>query len=347
MNINTNQTENKKKGLDICKNVRGLLAKFPKKELLVYPTPVHRLKNLEKTIIHNPIWIKRDDLTGIGIGGNKIRNLEYLLGDAVEKKCDTVICSGPNQSNLVSLTAAAARKIGLKCISIHNDEKPEKLKGNMLLNYITGSDTIFIGKVNADEREKKVKELSKALKENGKNPYIIYNGSSTPLGILGYVEAAVELYEQILENDINIQHVFIPAGNGGVAAGFIFGTGLIGVPFHVHVISVENTKNVLYKILADFKKELSILIGINLLNEIEEIMTIYEKYLGEGWGISTEEADSMIFEFAQLEGIFVEKVYTSKTLVGMTDIIKESAISKDEGVCFIHTGGMGALFAQY
>ncbi len=347
MNIDSRNTKKKIEGLNICKEARELLTKFPKKDLLVYPTPVHRLKNLEKIIERVPIWIKRDDMTGIGIGGNKIRNLEYLLGDAVENNCDTVICSGRNQSNLVSLTAAAARSAGLRCISVHNDEKPQKLIGNMLLNHIFGSDTIFIGEVNEDERNKKVEEISKTLSSNGKNPYIIYNGSSTPLGILGYVEAAIELYEQILENDIDIKHVFIPAGNGGVAGGFIFGTGLIGVPFHVHVISVENTKSVLYKILTDFKKELSILIDVKLQYEIEEIMTIYEDYMGEGWGIPTEEADAMIFEFARLEGILVEKVYTSKTLVGMIDILKSDIIPKNEGACFIHTGGMGALFAQY
>lgn len=347
MNIDKQKIEKKNRDLEICRNARTLLSKFPKKDLLIYPTPVHRLKNLERTVKHIPIWIKRDDMTGIGIGGNKIRNLEYLLGDAVEKKCDTVICSGRNQSNLVSLTAAAARIAGLECVSVHNEEKPKKLIGNMLLNHIFGSNTIFIGEVDENERNKKVEEISQNIKESGKSPYIIYNGSSTPLGILGYVEAAIELYEQILENDINIRHVFIPAGNGGVAGGFIFGTGLIGVPFHVHVISVENTENVLHKILTDFYNELNHLIRKENQHDIEEIMTIYEKYMGEGWGISTKEADAMIFEFAQLEGILVEKVYTSKTLVGMVDILKNNSIPENEGVCFIHTGGMGALFAQY
>jgi len=333
--------------LDGCNEVRELLKKFPKQELVVCPTPIHRLKNLEKTIGHNSLWIKRDDMTGIGIGGNKIRNLEYLLGDAVENKCDIILFSGHLQSNLCSLAAAAARKLGLDCISVHNNDPPKTLEGNTLLNYILGVQSIYIGEVDTDERTRHVEQISTDLIKKGKNPYIIYNGSSTPLGILGYVEAAVELHEQCLKSNIKIKHVFIPGGNGGIAAGFIFGTGLLDIPFHVHVISVENPKNELYEIIVNFKNKLEDLMGEKLRYNIDNIMTVYENYRGEGWGCSTRESDEMIFQLARLEGIFVEKVYTSKTVVGMVDMVKNNVIPKNESVCYIHTGGLGALFAQF
>jgi len=330
-----------------CNKVRELLKKFPKQELVVYSTPLHRLKNLEKTTGHNSLWIKRDDMTGLGIGGNKIRNLEYLLGDAVENQCDTILVSGPLQSNLCPLAAAAARKLGLDCISVHNDDPPKALEGNTLLNYILGIQSIYIGKVDTDERTRRVEQISKDIIKKGKKPYIIYNGTSTPLGAMGYVEAAVELHEQCLKKHINIKHVFVPGGNGGLAAGFIFGTGLLDIPFHVHVISVENHKNELYKIIVNFKNKLEGLIGEKLSYNIDDIMTVYENYRGEGWGCSTKESDEMIFQLARLEGIFVEKVYTSKTVVGMVDMVKNNIILKNEGICYIHTGGLGSLFAQF
>jgi len=333
--------------LDGCNRVRELLKKFPKQELIVYPTPIHRLKNLEKTIGRNPLWIKRDDMTGIGIGGNKTRSLEYLLGDAIENKRDTILVSGHIQSNLCCLAAAAARKLGLDCIGVYNDDSPKTLEGNTLLSYILGIQPIYVGQVDTDERGRQVEQISTDLMKKGKNPYIIYNGSSTPLGMLGYVEAAVELNEQCLKKHINIKHVFVPGGNGGLAAGFIFGTGLLGIPFHVHVISVENPKNELYEIIVNFKNELEDLMGEKLSYKIDDIMTIYENYMGEGWGCSTKESDEMIFQFARLEGIFVEKVYTSKTVAGMVDMVRNNVIPKNESVCYIHTGGLGSLFAQF
>lgn len=332
--------------LEICK-VRKLLQRFPKQELVVYPTPLHRLKSLEKAICDNSLWIKRDDMTGIGMGGNKIRNLEYLLGDAIEKECDTIIVSGPLQSNLCSLAASAARKLGLDCISVHNDDSPDTLEGNVLLNHILGVQSVYLGKVDTQERTKYVEQIYRNLIKEGKKPYIIYNGGSTPLGALGYVEAAVELYEQCIANDIDIKHVFIPGGNGGIAAGFIFGTGLLDMPFHVHIISVEYPKKELRNIIADFKIGLEDLMEAKINYSFDEFVTVYEDYRGEGWGCSTEESDEMIFNLARLEGIFIEKVYTSKTVVGMVDRIKKNMIPKDEGVCYIHTGGLGSLFAQF
>ena len=133
--------------LEVCNKVRGLLKGFSKQQLVVYPTPLHRLKRLEKAIGHNSLWVKRDDMTGLGMGGNKIRNLEYLLGDAMKKDCDTIIVSGPLQSNLCSLAASAARKLGLECISVHNDDCPNTLEGNILLNHILGVQSIYLGKV--------------------------------------------------------------------------------------------------------------------------------------------------------------------------------------------------------
>lgn len=296
-------------------------------------------------MFHDSLWIKRDDLTGLAFGGNKTRNLEFLLGDAIYKKCDTIIVPGPIQSNLCCMTAAAANKLGLRCIQVFNDDKPTKITGNSTLNQLLGVDSHYIGKKDLQAQTIYMQELAKSIEIAGNKPYIIYNGSSTPLGALGYVNAALEIYEQILKNKHMIRNIIIGAGYGGTAAGLIFGTGILGIPFHIHVISVEFEKERLYQILQSFMKELEELIGIPLTCNLDDIMTIYDDYMGDGWGCSTEESDNMVYAFPQIEGIFVEKIYTSKPLVGMTDLLSKKAIPRDEGTCYWHTGGLPALFA--
>lgn len=333
--------------MTICKETRMLFEKFPKQKLVLNPTPLCRMKRLEKEACHDSLWIKRDDMTGLAIGGNKARNLEYLLGDAIEKGCDTIIVTGPLQSNLCCQTGSAARKLGLDCIIIHNDDEPLELEGNTLLNHLLGIKTIYLGKKTEQEREKYASIVCSDMSKKGKKPYIIHSGGSTPLGVIGYIELAVELYEQCIQNNIDIKHVFVPAGNGGIAAGFIFGTSLLNRPFNVHVISVEYSYNELLRRIKNLINGLENLLGLKMNLKMDDFVHIYEKYRGDGWGSPTKKSVDIIFKLAELEGIFIEKVYTSKTLVGMLDIIKSGVIPKEEGVCFLHTGGLGSLFAQF
>lgn len=331
---------------DNVNKILNALGQFKRANLGIFPTPVHRLKNFQRKLYRNDIWIKRDDLTGLGMGGNKVRTLEYLLGDALLKASDTILVSGPLQSNMCALAGAASRKIGLDCISVHNSDTPKELKGNLLLLSLLGTRSYFIGEKDEDERQQFVEKIAIELKMQGKKPYIILKGGSTALGALGYVQAAVEMYEQIRKLELNIKHVFMPAGNGGTVAGLIVGAGLLEIPFHVHVISVEYPKKDLLKIINNFINETEELIGMKITYPIDRVMTIYDDYMGEGWGKPTKESESMLYEFPQLEGIFVENVYTSKTVVGMVDLLKKQVIPEKEGACYWHTGGLPSLFAQ-
>lgn len=320
------------------------LGRYNKVELGVFPTPLHRLRGFEKKHRHNPIWIKRDDLSGLGLGGNKVRVLEYILGDALLKDSDTILVSGPLQSNMCTLTAAASRKLGLDCITIHNSETPKELKGNLVLNSILDIKSYYIGEKSIEQRQQFMEEVAIGLVKESKIPYSIENGGSTTLGSLGYVWGAIEIYKQIIQENLNIQHIFMPAGNGGTVAGLIAGAGLLGVPFHVHVISVEHSKEKLTKIIYDFVKEIEIELNLEIAGSLELIMTIYEDYMGEGWGMGTKESEAMIYNFAQLEGFYVEDVYTSKVMVGMVDLLEKQIIPENEGVCYWHTGGLPCLF---
>ncbi len=320
--------------------LRRLLNGLPQADLGLFPTPLQRLPRLGANL-----FIKRDDMTGLGLGGNKTRGLRFLLGDAKAKGCDTVLTAGGLQSNLCSLTAASCCKMGLKCILIHNDDRPPQLQGNMLLNSLFGAQSVFLGKTDENTRALAVETLGAELSKKGLNPYIIHNGASTPLGALGYAAAALELYEQAGELGLPLKHVGMVGAMGGTASGFIFGTALLGAPFHVHVISVEYPKETLTGILHELVEGMAQVLSCPV-PPIDSVMTVYDRYLGEGYAIPTATSKRTLLDLARQEGLVCENVYTAKTLAGLLDLIDTGSIPSGETSCFVHTGGLGALFAQ-
>lgn len=340
-----------------------LLSRLLQANLGHFPTPLQLLPRLGETTGsaghtgcagytghtgsagHTRLYIKRDDLTGLGMGGNKTRSLRFLLGDAISKGADTIITAGGLQSNLCSLTAAGCAKLGLRCILIHNDHDPAVLQGNMLLNSLSGAESHFIGKTDEDTRALAMEKLAEELRQEGSHPYIIHNGASTPLGAMGYAAAALELYKQSQEAGVELRHIGMVGAMGGTASGFVFGTALLGAPFHVHVISVEYPKAHLRSILDGLVQGIAELLSCPVPN-IEDVMTIYDEYLGEGYAAPTQASRQALLDLARYEGLFAENVYTSKTLAGLLDLIRTGRIPSDERACFVHTGGLGSLFAQ-
>ena len=237
--------------------VSELLAQFPKVGLALNPTPLHPMQRLQQDLGCGPLFIKRDDLNGLGVGGNKIRNLEYLLGDALAQGKKTILASGQTQSNLCSLCAAACCRLGLRCVLVHNSPPPKQLEGNALLNHLLGAKEYYMGEASEQERADFVEQLRVQLEQQGEEPYVIENGASSARGALGYVEAAVEIARQIQQDSSlsSIQSVCIPAGNGGLAAGMIYGTALLGNPFHIELISVEHPLEQLRAILLGFLQD--------------------------------------------------------------------------------------------
>ena len=242
--------------MDIQK-AQEVLARFPRLELGTFPTPLHAMKHMQAKLGTE----LRDDLTGLGAGGNKIRNLEYLLGDMIQKKCDVVLASGKSQSNLCALTVSACCKADLDCIIFHNDQKPNEESGNQLLNRLSRADLRYIGLMSDTEREAYVEQYAQELRQQGRCPYLIKNGASTALGALGYVQAMVELCQQCGAQGIVLKNLFVPGGNGGLATGTIFGAALTQAPFHVHVVTVEHEAAVLKKILDQLLGSFSQLTG--------------------------------------------------------------------------------------
>lgn len=327
----------------------ALMAGLPRVRLGFFPTPLTRLDSIGALLGHDRLYMKRDDLTGVSLGGNKVRGLEFLLGEALELGATTVITGGGLQSNLCSLTAAACAKVGLECVLVHNDSEPVRpggIRGNMLLNHLFGAKEVFLGPVSEDERARAMECLARDIRRSGSIPYVIHNGASTPTGSLGYLGASLEVLEQSRRAGTALKHVVIVGAMGGTAAGFVFGAAMLGRPFHVHVISVEYPESELRRRMGDLFSGLESLLGVTAPAPPEETMTIHDRYLGEGYGIPTPESATAARAFAQREGIILENVYTSKTAAGFLDLVESGVIPRTEPAACFHTGGIGALFSQ-
>lgn len=325
--------------------LQEVMGRLPRANLAPLPTPITRLYNTENRLQYRKLYLKRDDLTGLGAGGNKVRSLEYLIGHAMEQGCDTLVASGQDQSNLCALTAAAAARADMGCVLIHNSPKPDANRGNRLLNHILGVETIFLDNTPQAEREQFAQNYCRQLSAKGRRPYLIENGATTGRGALGYVHAMLELVKQRKEQDLSIRHLFAPGGNGGIAAGLIYGNALLGFPFKLHIISVEDTAAVLSAHISDTIHQIEAITGLPFSHTLDQAADINDAYRGEGWAIPTQESQAEVLRFARDEGIFIEHVYTAKLMVGFTDYLKSGKIDAD--ACAIHTGGFGALFAQY
>ncbi len=250
--------------------LKALLGRFPRIDLGFFPTPLHTLPRLGRTVGHDHLWAKRDDLTGLGLGGNKVRSLEFFLGQALAEGADVIITAGGLQSNLCRLTAAAAAKVGLECVLVHNDDRPAFYQGNMLLSHLFGAREVFLGRVDEEARARAVEDVAAQLRRTGRRPYVVANGASTPLGVLGYVRATAELCEQwsglsggaagacsagapsggvssarvspaanLAPSSPPIRQVAMVGAMAGTVSGLVLGVALLGHPFHVQVISVE------------------------------------------------------------------------------------------------------------
>lgn len=326
--------------------LREIMNNIPRERLAPLPTPIQQLSNTEKLVgAKDKMYIKRDDLTGIGSGGNKVRCMEYILGRAKAGGYDGVLASGNGQSNLCSLAAASAARAGLKCYIVHNSDKPQQSVGNALLNDLLGVEREYMGACDSSIREKYVYDVIGRLAEKGEKYFLIRNGATTGHGALGYVNAIIELMDQCEKEGLEIKHIFAPGGNGGIATGLIYGNALMGFPFTVHIISVEDTKPVLVQHIENTIKEIEEITGLPFEYEVGKAADIVDKYMGEGWSCNTPESENEVLEFVRTEGIYIENVYTSKLMYGYKNMVKNGMIDGDSLV--IHTGGFGSLFSQY
>jgi 1-aminocyclopropane-1-carboxylate deaminase/D-cysteine desulfhydrase-like pyridoxal-dependent ACC family enzyme len=328
--------------VDLMPDLRSILRE-PRHDLVKAPTPLQRLSGFERKLGRPGLFMKRDDLMEIGLGGNKLRSLEFWLGAALRQRADIVLVAGGATSNLCRLTAAAASMAGLDCLIIHNaDDTPEN-RERSFLNRLFGAETRFIGPVGEGERGAAMKAAATELSRQGRVPYIV---GDAVLGALGYVVAAFELHEQSQREPAPLRHVVLAGSMGPTEAGFIFGNAMLGHPFQVHLVSVEYEQPELEARIRRIYDGIGQWTGLSVGGLDQAPLHYHMDHLGGGWGVPTPESEAAIIAFARTEGILVEHVYTAKTCAGFLDLIANGGIPPGEPACIIHTGGTASLFSQ-
>jgi D-cysteine desulfhydrase family pyridoxal phosphate-dependent enzyme len=320
------------------------IGKFPRIRAAALPTPFEEMTGLRAALNITPrIFIKRDDNTGLAIGGNKARKLEFLMAEAAAQRADIVITTGGAQSNHARMTAAFARKIGMKPVLVFDSDDPGRRQGNLLLDTIMGADLVFGGE--GADTEALMEKAAEGFRAQGRRPYIIPLGGSTPLGALGFVNAMYELIGQANDLRIAVTDVYVASGSAGTQGGLVLGSRLMGGTVGVRGVGVSASVATLPERVAAIANGAARLLGTPVTVLPEEV-TAYDQYVGAGYGIPTQTCLEAIRLVARTEGIILDPVYTGKAMAGFLDRVRGNMYAEGECVVFWHTGGTPALFAQ-
>ena len=306
---------------------------YSKISLGIFPTPVQKLENISRLLNVN-VFIKRDDLTGLGLGGNKVRKLEYLLADAREQGAEVVFTTGGAQSNHAMLTAAAAGKLGMKPILILKQRGVTERIGNQLLEHLMGTEVIFM---DTDSYADIYDEMDRIGVHLGVPYYKIPCGGSNALGCLGYVDCAREISQQ----DLHFDYLICAEGSGGTMAGLALGAKLFLPGTKVYGMMVDTDP--FDEITPALMRETSALLGVD--TEISAEDYHLRDMCGPGYAIPSEEGNAAIALLAKEEGLFLDPVYTGKAFAGLLKMAEEGSFQSTDNVLFLHSGGAGGLFA--
>lgn len=322
----------------------------PRFSLLEGPTPIQRLARLEKALGPNspPIYVKRDDLMGVGGGGNKLRKLEFLFGEALATGCDTFITTGARQSNHARLSAAASARAGLTCELVLTDtvERTDEAylrNGNVLLDDLFGA--IVHRLPRGADALAFAEERAAKLTSNGRRPYVVGSGGSSPIGCLGYAACAAEIVEQEQALGTRFAEIIVPNGSSGTHAGLAAGLRALGDdPSRSRSFTVlAPLDEALNKTRALAAETLSLLDAGLSIDEAD--IQISDVALGEGYGIPTSGMLKALRLVAQCEGLLLDPVYSAKAFAGLLTEIEQHASQASGQLLFVMTGGTPGLFA--
>lgn len=318
----------------------GALGSLPSVPLASSPTPVEEMSRLRAAIGAGPrLLVKRDDAIPFAFGGNKVRKMCLVAADAARQGADTLITCGGVQSNHARVTAAAAAKLGFRCIIVANGAAPTTPTANALLDALLGATVRYVP--SRDDRNPEMERAAEEVRAAGGHPYVIPLGASTPLGAAAFALAAVELLSQIDPPDA-IVHA---TSSGGTQAGLLAGCALARAKTRVIGISADESAAVLG---GEIRR---ILDGVALLARTEPTrfgsaaITIDDRFVGEGYGVPTPQSRDAIGLAARTEALFLDPVYTAKAMAGLIALVRENAFREGETVLFWHTGGQVGLFA--
>jgi 1-aminocyclopropane-1-carboxylate deaminase/D-cysteine desulfhydrase-like pyridoxal-dependent ACC family enzyme len=334
----------------------SLFAAIPRTPLGSFPTPITEASGLREALggaRRCPrILLKRDDLTGLALGGNKVRKLEFLIADAHRCGATSVITTGAVQSNHARLTAAAARAAGLgvTLVLTARETSPAR-QGNYLLDRIFGA-TIHLIPAGPDplvavapDEEDRVRAVVDDERRRGGRPYVIPVGGSSGVGAVGYAAGTLELVEQLADAGISPSYLYYASGSRGSQAGLELGARLFSPPYQLRGIAVSGGEPDKRVRAARIANEAAALLGVDVAIRPDELTT-RQGYIGDGYGIATPGGREAIQLLAERDGVLLDPTYTAKGMAALIADVREGAVGPDETIVFLHTGGAPALFAH-
>ncbi len=318
---------------------------IPRLRFAHLPTSIETLPNLSAALGGPALLTKRDDQTGLALGGNKTRKLEFLMAEAQAHGARTIITAGAVQSNHCRQTAAAAARFGMHCILVLSGDTPTSLSGNLLLDELLGAEIVTTP---GDSRDWTLQETFETAWKDGRRPYLVPYGGSNPTGATGYVFAMQELLEQCQTTSLPgcpPDWIVFPSSSGGTQAGMLVGARLFGFKGRILGISVDEPSDKLKEKVASLASSTAEYLGETFTFDPSQVL-VNSDYLGGGYGVMGEPEREAMGLFARNEGLILDPVYTGRAAAGLIDLIRKKFFPQDTSLLFWHTGGSPALFAE-
>jgi D-cysteine desulfhydrase family pyridoxal phosphate-dependent enzyme len=324
-------------------SLKSALVSLPRISLAQLPTPLEEAPRLSARLGIR-VWIKRDDQTGLALGGNKVRKLEFLIADALQRGADTIVTTGGSQSNHARLTAAACRRVNLQCHLVLDRGVHPEPQGNLLLDALLGAHVHLIESSDSMVATKEMETLAEELRGQGRNPYVIPRGGSVPTGATGYAAFVAELLEQLEEEGLQPSHIYLCTGSTGTHSGVLAGLAAAGGSLRVQGVSVSRTTAEQVEKILELANETLQHLGIDAAVSNDRVL-VNDRFRGPGYGLATAETMEAIAIAALDESLILDPVYTGKAMAGLIGHAREGRLSPNDAVIFLHTGGSPALFA--
>ncbi len=331
-------------------DAREVIPQYPRFNLATLPTPLERMPVLERALRDEGIgdvpalYLKRDDLLSLALGGNKVRNLEFSIGAALAAGATDIVTMGQPQSNHCRLTAAACARAGLRAHLVIGDARPEQMTGNLLLDELLGARLYFTGVDDQDERAALAERVALDIELAGRRAALLPVGGSDARGALGHVVLAHELLAQCADAGVRLGTVALATATGGTQAGLIAGFALAGADVDVRGYAVADPAGETSQRIAGLAAEVCAELGTSPVSE--DSVHVDDASLGAAYGVPSPDGDAAATFLARTEGVFADPVYTGKGFAGLLRDLRARSFDADLAVVFIHTGGQPALFAK-
>ncbi len=318
----------------------------PKISLANLPTRIEKLERLSELWRGPEIYVKRDDLTGMALSGNKIRKLEFVIAEACNQGADLLITCGGIQSNHARATAIAATKLGMKSYLVLRGQEGGEIDGNLFLDLLVGAKIKYITPEDYSTRVDEIMaDLAEQLKKEGHHPYVIPEGASNELGTMGYLAAIKEIVEQLEKMNLKIDYIVCAVGSGGTHAGLLLGQKLNKQDFQIIGFNVCDDEHYFVQKISRISQGAIERFGLEIDFKKEDVKII-DGYVGEGYALNRQEEIDFMKLVALEEGLLLDPVYTGKALYGLKDQISKGRFKKGEKILFIHTGGLFGLYPK-